>query len=208
MLRLLVLLTLCLTSIGYAGQMAITDTGDEVILNSDGTWQYVDGSSQEQSIKTNDEIFTRPETSTFLLKSTRNSASVYINPKEWSFKKGDADTTDAEYEFSLKDGDLYGQIITEGIFVPLENLGEIALDNFKSVAPDGRITKQEYRNVNGIKVMHQEMQGTSQGIAFIFSCYYYSDDSGSTQLVTYTSLNLFEKYQSSIYGLLNGLAVQ
>lgn len=208
MFRLLFIFTLFISSISYAGQIAITDTGDEVILNSDGTWKYSDASALETAIKINNSSFKKPESSTFLLKSTKNDSTFYINPKEWSFKKGKEGTSDAEYEFELKGGDLYGQVITEAVSIPLENLSNLAFENFKDVAPDGRITKREYRNVNGIKVLYQEMQGNTQGIEFIFSGYYYSNESGSTQLVTYTSTNLLNKYKKNIDGLLNGLSIE
>jgi hypothetical protein len=210
MFRLLFVFTFFISSICCAGQIAITDTGDEVILNSDGTWQYSDASASASAsaIKTNETSFQKPDGSTFLLKSTRNNSSIYINPKIWSFKKGKEASSDAEYVFELKGGDLYGQVITEEVSMPLETLSNVAFENFKDAAPNGRITKREYRKVNGNKVIYQEMQGNSQGIEFIFSGYYYTNESGSTQLVTYTSTNLLNKYKSNIEDLLNGLSNQ
>lgn len=208
MFKILFLFTLFISSISYAGQIAITDTGDEVILNSDGTWQYSDASALETVIKTNSSTFKKPENSTFLLKSTINDSSIYINPKEWLFTKAKEDSSDAEYEFILKGGDLYGQVITEGISIPLENLGNIAFEIFNNSVPDGRITKREYRNVNGIKVLYQVMKGSYQGAELTFSGYYYSNESGSTQLVIYTATNLLNKYKRNIDGLLNGLSIQ
>ena len=53
-----------------------------------------------------------------------------------------------------------------------------------------------------------EMKGTTQGIKFMYLGYYYSDDSGSTQFITYTGSNLVNKYKLEIYDFLNGLEVQ
>jgi hypothetical protein len=48
-----------------------------------------------------------------------------------------------------------------------------------------------------------EMLGTIQGVKFKYLGYYYSDDSGSTQYLTYTGANLVEKYQTDIENFLN-----
>jgi len=44
-------------------------------------------------------------------------------------------------------------IITEKVEIPLKSLKNIALVNVKSVAPDVSVVMEEYRNVNGLKVL-------------------------------------------------------
>ena len=94
--------------------------------------------------------------------------------------------------------DLYGMTITEGIEVEVEALSDLAISNAKSAAPDINVAKKEYSMVNGKKVIYMEMRGTIKSIKFTYLGYYYSDKSGSTQLITYTATNLVEKYQSDI----------
>lgn len=209
MSRLIIfIISILLATTVYAGQKAITDTGDEVILNSDGTWKYANNSkSTEREIKTNKAKFKKPSSSSFLLKSTKNNSAYWINTNKWSFKKGTSNS-DAEYEFQLKDQDLYGMVIAEGVQIPVESLTDIALTNAKSVAPDIEITKKEYRYVNGNKVIYMEMSGTMQGIKLTYFGHYYSDAAGSTQLLAYTGTNLANKYKAEISGFLNGLVVQ
>lgn len=72
------------------------------------------------------------------------------------------------------------------------NLIQLALENAKAVAPDAKITKQEYRIVNGNKVIYLEIDGTIQGINFKYLGYYYSNISGSTQYITYTGASLVD----------------
>lgn len=77
-----------LTTTSYASQKAITDTGEEVILNSDGTWKYTDNSKKANNIiETNKKRFVKPIDSSFFLKSTKNNSAYWINIDKWTFKK-------------------------------------------------------------------------------------------------------------------------
>ena len=208
MKKLFVTILLLLAATSYASQKAITDTGEEVILNSDGTWEYSDKAQKATKIiETNKINFERPRSSSFLLKSIKNNSAYWINTDKWSFKKA-KDNTSAEYTFKLKGKDLYGMAINEGMEIPLESLGNIAVSNARKVAPDAKSVKKEFRIVNGNKVLYMEINGTIQGLKFTYLGYYYSDASGVTQFVTYTATNLVDKYKSEINNFLNGLVTQ
>ncbi len=183
---------------------AVTETGDQVILNNDGTWKYIDESVIESlSIPENTKTFNKEKEASFLVKSKRTNVGVWINPKKWSFNSG-KENEDSEFEFQLKGEDLYGMMIAEKMEIPLETLKQIALDNAKEAAPDIKIVKQEYRNVNGIKVLMLQMNGTIQGIKFVYYGYYYSNPSGTIQLMTYTGQNILNNYIDEIESFLNG----
>lgn len=202
----LVIFLLSFTS--NADQKAVTEEGDIVILNSNGSWEYVDNKvNKATEILLNKNSFKKGKESTFTLKSKKNNSVFSIDPKAWAFEKGNS-IGDSEYAFKLKGGDLYGMAITEAIEIDLVNLPQVALDNAKNVAPDVRITKQEYRVVNDNKVIYLEMAGTIQGIKFKYLGYYYSDESGTTQYLTYTGTNLAGKYKPEIEKFLNGFSIQ
>lgn len=206
MLRVLIVICiLFVTTTAFAGQKAITDTGAEVILNDNGTWQYKKDKAGSR-IDTNQRNFTKPIDANFLLKSTRNNAAFWINTNKWQFSKS-ADST-SEYEFQLKDKDLYGMAVNEGVEIPIESLAEIAFGNVRDVAPDAKILKKEYRIVNGKRVIYMETSGTIQGIKCIYLGYYYSDKAGSTQYIAYTASNLVNKFEPEIADFLNGLATR
>ena len=207
MKKVFVTILLLLATTSYASQKAITDTGKEVILHSDGTWEYADTAQKVAKIKTNKTNFERSKNASFFLKSMKNNSAFWINTDRWSFSKAEHNP-EAEYEFQLKGEDLYAMALTERITIPLERLAGIAYSNSQRAAPDAKIVRQEYRVVNGNKVLYMEMNATTEGIKFAFSGYYYSDDSGSTQFVTWTSTNLVDKYKSEIDEFLNGLATQ
>tara|TARA_B110000091_G_scaffold109341_1_gene118544 strand:- start:682 stop:1020 length:339 start_codon:yes stop_codon:yes gene_type:complete len=109
--------------------------------------------------------------------------------------------------FDLKNGDLYAMIIPEKAEIPLLSLRELAISNAKDVAVDVKVDSEEYRTVNGIKVLMLQMSGTTQGVKFKYYSYYYSSSKGVVQVVTYTSLNLFESYKNKMEKFLNGFVV-
>lgn len=96
-------------------------------------------------------------------------------------------------------------ILSEKIEIPLETLKSIAVENAKSVAPDLSIVKEEYRTVNGLKLLLMQMNGTMQGVKFSYYGYYYSNNQGTVQFITYTSQNLMDSYIPEIEKLLNGI---
>tara|TARA_B100000963_G_scaffold350383_1_gene360574 strand:+ start:341 stop:967 length:627 start_codon:yes stop_codon:yes gene_type:complete len=201
-----VFLFVCLFTliISKAQKSAVTDTGQEVVLYDDGTWKYKNKNDVEKEIPTNAKKFKKNDKSTFLLKSSKFNVGFWLNAKKWSFKKA-TNNEEAEYELQLKNGDLYGLIITEKASIPLKTLKSIALENAKSVAPDITVVNEEYRTVNGSKVLLMQMNGTLQGIKVSYYGYYFSNNNGTLQFLTYTSQNVLKDYINEMEDLLNGL---
>ena len=184
---------------------AITENGEEVVLFQNGQWEYTTSNEViEEEILMNPVKFTRPTTSTFLLKSTKLNVGTYLDSKKWTIEKGKGDDA-FEYQLTLNQGDLYAMMITEQVEIPLESLKEIALDNARDVAPDVYVVKEEYRMVNGLRVLMLQMNGTLSGIKFSYYGYYFSSEKGTIQFIGYTSQNLLAKYQKTMEDLLNGL---
>lgn len=183
---------------------AVTQTGDEVMLYKDGTWKYLnDFAETETMIPINNIEYKKTNNLTFLVKSNRFNIGLWINPKEWTFVKGT--NNDAyEYEFEKKGEDLFGMMITEKVEIPLKSLRKIALKNARSAAADARITKEEFRKINGNQVLMLQMEGTLEGVKFVYFGYYFSNSNGSVQLIVYTGENLFKEYKNDIEQFLNG----
>jgi hypothetical protein len=202
-----ILVLICIYSVNFiqAQQKAVTENGAEVILYDDGTWKFQNEDELTiVEVRTNPVKLKKSEGATFLLKSNILNVGFWLDPKLWSFKK-QTENEAAEYKLLLKSGDLYGMIITEKVEIPLETLKSLALANGQKVAPDLKIVKEEYRNVNGLKVLLLEMSGTTKGIKFSYYGYYYSNINGTVQFITYTSTKLLNSYKSKIEILLNGL---
>lgn len=206
MKKIILVLIFCSLIFNVMAQIkAVTETGEEVILFKDGTWIYQnEKDSMAKEIPLSPKKYKKNQANSFLLKSSIFNVGFWINPKQWSFKKAN-NNEDSEYELSFKKGDLYGMIITEKVEIPLETMKLIALENGRAVSPDLRIVKEEYRMVNGIKVLFLQMNGTTQGIKFSYYGYYYSNENGTVQFITYTSQNLMKEYTDDCKDLLNGI---
>ena len=201
----LLLLYLLVFNISKAQQKAVTETGEQVILFENGSWEYENKEdSIEKETPTNTKVFKTDEESTFLLKSSKLDFGFYLDPTLWSFSKA-IDNAAAEYELELKGEDLYGMIICEKLEIPIESLKAIAIQNGRDAAPDLKVVTEEYRIVNGIKVLHLQMNGTLQGIKFSYYGYYYSGSDGSVQFITYTSQALLDSYKEDCEKILNGI---
>jgi hypothetical protein len=188
----------------FAQQKAVTESGEEVILFEDGTWKFQkDTQITEEKIPVNPKSFKKSTESTFLLKMNRANFGIYLNPKKWSFKKSDEDN-DSEYEFELKKEELYGLVVIERIEISIEMLLQNAIEAAKLKSPDLKVVSKEYRNVNGLKVLFLEMHGSFAGTKLYFNGYYFSNENGTIQLLTYTSPNLGNTYRAEMETFLNG----
>ncbi len=195
------------TTFVFSQTHAVTKSGEEVLLFENGTWKYAkEKDAKKKEIETNNFRFMRSPESTFLVESKILNVGVYINPEKWSFKKGETNGN-SEYDFQLVEQDAYAMAITERIEVPLVTLKGLALENAQIVAPDTKIVDEEYRTINGIKMLYLQMDGTLKGIPFTYFGYYYSNKKGTVQLICYTSQSLVAEYKSSLFELLNGLVV-
>jgi hypothetical protein len=198
------ILTLLISS-SFGQKKAVTETGEEVILYTNGTWKYLNDSvAGESEIKINPKAFKKSANATFLIKSTKFNIGLWVDSKKWSFKKA-VSNEDAEYELQLKGKDLYGMMLTESIELPLESMKSVALSNARSSAADAQVVKEEYRTVNNKRILMMQINGTTQGMKFSYYGYYFSSSKGTVQLVTYTAQNLLPDYLNEIEELLNGL---
>jgi hypothetical protein len=206
-LQLLFFFGLSLNAI--AGQKAVTDDGQVVILNDDQTWQFVDSMSNEMpDSPLNKKKFAKMSAQVFKVNLLPTTIGIYINPKKWTFSK-DKDNTN-RLSFRTKNSvtsDLYAMVIPEGIEIAPEALAKIALENATEAAADAKIVKKEYRYVNGSKVLYMVMEGTIESIKFKYVGYYASNKSGTVQLIVYSSPDIVSANMPEIEEFLNGLVV-
>lgn len=195
---------LLLSLSSFAQIMAITDTGDKVVLYSDGKWAYAERDSiRAVEIPTNEKPFKKGMDADFLLKSKRTDTGFWLDPKAWTFTTPEEGAA-SEYELDHKNGSLYALVITEHLDLSLTALGNIALDNAREAAPDIKVTDKEYRNVNGKNVLMMRMVGTIQDIRFSYFGYYYTANGISVQYLVYSSEDFMNDNLSTVEDLLNG----
>jgi hypothetical protein len=184
----------------FAQQNAVTDDGKKVILNGDGTWQYVKERTEPAPVSV------RPLASTELIKSDKIKFGVYYNKAHWSLT--DEPLTPAcEFSFKHKKGDAYVMAITERIGVPLETLRQLALNNFKEKSTKMEVLDSGYKYVNGIKILTMKVSATVNGINVIYYGYYYGSDTMTVQLLAFTGAGLYSEYKDDIFELLDGFTI-
>ena len=187
---------------------AVTENGDEVILNKDGTWRSASVTpSYETRLDT--AVITKSAKATFLLKGKRIKYGIWIDPKKWSFSSAKPnEETPIEYRITLKNGDAYAMTIPEGIGIGLDNIVNFTLENTKKTAPDARVVRESTVSVNGNIMRLVEKRATVQGIKFVYFAYYYSTDDMTIQFITYTSESLWNKHKGDMEELLSGFTTK
>lgn len=205
-IMILLFTVLTFTSLCTAQRKAVTESGDEVILYDDGTWKYPEDFKLDNrnTIKTNSTNFHKSSNATFLLKAKNGNVGFWIDPKKWRFGKA-ATNHSADFELDSKNQSLQGLIISEPVEIPIESFEQIALQNGKAFAPDLKILHKEYRTVNGLKVLHLQMEGTQMGVKFSYYSYYFSNSISSIQFVVFSYSNIIKKYTTEADELLNGI---
>lgn len=187
---------------------AITNTGETVTLHENGTWEYTNKTNRSKETLVNSNKFTKHPNASFQVKSKRTNYAVFIDPTKWKFeKKSDNVNEEAEYAFNLNDGSVYAMMVTEKVGLSFELLKKAALVNASKVAPDARIVEEEYRTVNGTKMLMLQLKGTLEGLAFTYFGYYVTGDTGTVQLITFTTSKLFDEHKKEMETFLNGLSL-
>lgn len=211
-MRKLLIMAFCfITIVSYAQTKALTENGDEVILFDDGTWAFADdslswGYGDEALLKilNNPNKFSKPASAKFELKSKVMDISFWFDTNVWKSSKLSVNE-DAEYQFESRDTELYAIVITERFEIPLETLRSVSIQNIMSAATNVEVLDEEYRVVNGHKVISTRINAVVEGIKISYHIYYYTDESGSMQFMTYTSQNLYQRRKGDMENLLNGL---
>lgn len=181
---------------------AKTEGGKEVILYADGTWKYV----PEASAATSPELaHNKGALAKKLFKPERGSFGIWYDESKWREKR--STEPDDKAHFSFLAGDAYVMVIAEELAIPLVTLRNLAVANAKEAAPDAKVTKEEKRLVNGTEILMMKIEGTVQGIPFVYYGYYYGGKQGTIQIVGFTGQNVFAKYEAEFTKFLDGLEI-
>jgi VCBS repeat-containing protein len=189
-------------------QKAVTESGENVILSPDGTWEYaLDESKDEVQRTVNSTKFVTPALSKDSVKGRVVNYEINYDKEKWQILAKNINET-AEYSLLHKDNNAYAIVIPENATIPLEALRNIVIKNARSVSGKVKILKEEERNVNGSKVIMLNMKAKVQGMDFIYLYYIYSGEKATIQVIGFTTEELFSEYQNDLENLLNGLVVK
>jgi chemotaxis protein histidine kinase CheA len=151
--------------------------------------------------------YSRPALATADVKDEQGRVSVWINPAKWKLSTYRSNP-EAELEFVNTSGDAYAFVIAEKLVIPPDTIPSVALSNAQAAAPDARLVFQDRRRVNGREVVCLQIEGTvQQAVPFTYLGYYYSDPSGTVQVVTSTTQQAFAANQGELTDFLNGVEI-
>ena len=136
----------------------------------------------------------------------RETFRLWLVPGVWKRQEGGA-MGDAEAVFEGCKGEAWASVVFEQIRVPLGALKVAVLKNMQVRHKEARIVREETRRVNGKAMMCLTLESVEDGVPFTFHGYYYSDDSGTLQVTTWTGRNLFQELKPELERFLNGLEV-
>lgn len=208
-LLIAILLTLNLDVLGQ--EIVVTERGDSVILNANGSWDYLSnlsGAMQEELIiEENDNLFKLPKEAGVDAKGLDDAYRVYYDNEVWRRISPAELNEEADLSWSMNGGDAYAMVIFEEIEIDIEDLSQIAFDNAREISNGMEMVSREYRNVNGKTLICMEMAGVLSGMKISYYSYYFSYENGSIQFHTFTGTKILEKYRSRFEDMLNGLII-
>ena len=189
---------------------ALTEDGKEVVLFDNKTWRFVNETDEKtlDDIETNETLFVKPNDASFLLRSKKIDAGIYINPKKWKIIKMNVIPT-AEYSFqNLTNLNIptLGFVMSENAPIQtLKNLRDIILTSVQSKSDYFKLNKSEYRTVNGLKILFMDYSANAKGMDFHYLGNYYLTEDGYFNIVSFTYEKDFEKNKAEMLNFINSL---
>jgi len=214
------LIFIVLVQVAYGQTKAVTETGDTIYVYDNGTWSFelIEGMPavpNEMAFLSDeiiiDTILTEFSVSAKANKEVRDKRDMFVIKYDDSLWKRVPPATlneEAEFAFQSKVSDIWCVVIAEETPIASDKLLLIAKNTMKdATGSTPEILKTELRSVNGHDLIRGVLGVEISGIAFTFDTYYFSNDSGSVQFITWTSDNVWERYQKEILKFLNGFIV-
>jgi len=132
-------------------------------------------------------------------------ASIRYDASEWTpVPSGDPEQGIQRNQFEHSSGELWAQVISERSEIPLDRIFEIGLANAREMDADAKLTTRGTRTVSGLSMTFLELDATSNGIPLAYYIHYYSDASGTYQLLAWTAKNLADEHRGAIESFVSG----
>jgi hypothetical protein len=190
----MMMLSLMLSSKLIASQITCkTPDGREVILKSNGKWEYAD----KKKSKAN-------PIDKGIVKSQRVPLGVKFDSQVWEQRKLKL-ADDAEFSFSMKNGRAFAVMLNEENGMDPARLKELILEKLKTEFKDFRLIKEEDRFANGIPVNYLEVEGSINGIPTRIMYYFFFGKEETVQLMTFAPSKHLPAIKPELEKFLNGL---
>jgi len=191
------------SALASAQQYATTDEGKRVLLKDNGLWEIV---VEEEAFGGSPVYFSKSPKSKQAVKGKLIPYEIWYSNEKWTVL-GKSENSLAEYTLKHKDGDVMAAVVAERIQVDLDKLVEIALNNLKNSASEYRIVDWKNATINNNVGKLLRINAIVQGIDFTYLIFYFSNERGSFQLMTFTSNNLFADYEKDLMELISGFVI-
>lgn len=132
-------------------------------------------------------------------------ALIRFDSSEW--REEPAGNDDVLVQYSHESDEVFVSVIAERSQIPMENIPDIALQNMQDEDPNAKITTRGYRTVNDAQVSYAEISASISGIPIAYLGHFYSDSSGTVQIIGATASNLFEEHKRTIERFVAGFEV-
>jgi hypothetical protein len=99
---------------------------------------------------------------------------------------------------------MWAATVAERAEIPAIRLMDLALQNARTVATDLALRGRARRVIGGVAFETQEFEGQVEGISMWFYGFYYSDSSGSYQMIAWTTKNLRDAHRNAAAGFASG----
>ena len=112
------------------------------------------------------------------------------------------------YQFAHDSNAAYTRVISERVEIPIDKFGDVALANVRKADPNARETQRGWRTVNGKRLLYLEFEATLNNLPITYYGHYYSDPSGSVQIIGWTHKTVIDAYRDDIEMFVSGFQVK
>lgn len=168
------------------------------------------------NIKGSSSFINNKKSNVLLILDTLHVA-ISIDTSVWGIKQNN-NPLSYEYNFSPKSNNTGFEVMLLAKYWD-ENLERSAIDslliiddslfirNYKEVSNDIKITKKEYKKINGLSLWDVEMLGTINGESSTINIvgYYYEHIIGRIHILAFSTQEEINKYRKQINDLFNGI---
>ena len=92
--------------------------------------------------------------------------------------------------------------------IPTSKMSDLALRNAMRLDPDARIRRQEFRQVNGKRMLYLELVLSQNSPPMVFAGYYHGGVKSNLQAVSWTFEKDFDKYRGVMEEFISGIEIR
>jgi len=202
-----IILTLLISYCDYLSAQIIvsSENGAMVRLAPDGSWEEV---KLQEPDRGKVRLFMIPANATNIIEGYNKRFSIRYNEEKWYAYRSTEVLADGRnamvLQFAHRDGDAIGVVTADSVTLSPKHVIYRSLQEIRQKSTAFNVAYGEVFNVNNHIIYMVIIQVTQKGIPITYYNYYYSDEVGSYELLTYCNQNAFDTFEDDFKDLLNG----